>query len=238
MNESSFNGIEKKEKPISVVDKSGAFVAVNEKSAELHGYSKGEMVGMHLTDFMVNPTLEQGMLLQKAIESEGVEAGGKIATNDGKIKEIAVVADGIEHPDRNGQCVKIEIDVLSERDQEPKATEGEISNSLDHIPDWEIAEISNNIRIDAPSGEMTLGAIMLDLAVMHNEVEQTKQGAYNLYVALDDRLAEEERRDGNDVVCDIIREAKETAFGLFLRIERGDEELHGDRPGKHSGYFD
>ena len=79
---------------------------------------------------------------------------------------------------------------------------------------------------------------MLDLAVMHNEIEQAKQGAYHLYLALDDRLAEEEKRDGNEAACEIIREAKETAFGLFLRIERGDEELHGDRPGKYSGYFD
>jgi len=109
---------------------------------------------------------------------------------------------------------------------------------FNNITDERLQEIVQNIRIDAPDGKMSLNAIMVDLAVGHNELEQYKHGALSLYKAVDERLQEEERRNPNSAEIDVLSEVKDAAFGLYLRIQRGDEELHGNRDGKYSGYFD
>jgi len=226
-----------------LINEVGEYVEVNDAALDLHGYERKQFEEMMVTELADTDPLKHGKFLEKALNGE--KEPEVFITNHADGHQLKVRVE-TETTEIDGDTYIISehemVEVLDETPQSSKGN-GDGSNpdydlNLDHIPDWEIAEISNNIRIDSPSGEMTLGSIMLDLAVMHNEIEQTKQGAYNLYLALDDRLAEEEKRNGSEVTCDIIQEAKETAFGLFLRIERGDKELHGDRPGKYSGYFD
>ena len=125
-----------------------------------------------------------------------------------------------------------------EAGQDENSTPKEPSElDFDNITDERLQDIVQNIRVDAPDGEMSLNAIMLDLAVGHNELEQYKQGALSLHKAVDERLQEEEQLNPNSVEVDVLNEVKEAAFGLYLRIQRGDEELHGNRDGKYSGYF-
>jgi len=121
-------------------------------------------------------------------------------------------------------------------------TEGSVAKSpsdidFDDITDERLQEIVQSIRVDAPDGEMPLNAIMLDLAVGHNEIEQYKKGALSLTDAVDERLQEEEERNSDSEEAEVLKEVKKAAFGLYLRIQRGDEELHGHRDGDYSGYF-
>jgi len=112
------------------------------------------------------------------------------------------------------------------------------SEDFDEISPSEVAELTQNIRVDGPGGEMPLSAIMLDLTMGHSELEQYKKGALSTYEAVDERLQEEEERNPDSRECDVLEEVKKSALGLYLRIQRGDEELDGDRDGKYSGYFE
>jgi hypothetical protein len=111
-------------------------------------------------------------------------------------------------------------------------------STFDDINPTELKRIVKNTRIDAPGGTMPLNAVLLDIAEGHNEVEQYKAGALGLQQALDERLIEEENANPGSNTAEVLAEAKKSAFGLYLRIQRGDEELHGKRDGEYSGYFD
>jgi hypothetical protein len=113
-----------------------------------------------------------------------------------------------------------------------------MENEVEGISSEELQEIVENIRVDSPDGEMPLNAILLDIANGHNELEQYKKGALSICDALEDRIREEEERNPDSDELEVLKEVKESAFGLYLRIQRGDEELHGHRDGKYSGYFD
>jgi hypothetical protein len=112
------------------------------------------------------------------------------------------------------------------------------SSTFEDINPEELKRIVKNTRVDAPGGQMPLNAVLLDLAEGHNEVEQYKKGALGLQQALDERLIEEEKNNPDSKTCRVLEEAKKSAFGLYLRIERGDQELHGNREGQYEGYFD
>lgn len=122
---------------------------------------------------------------------------------------------------------------------ETEVTDADVgSEDFDDISPSEVAELANNIRVEGADGEMPLSAIMLDLTVGHSELEQYKRGALSMYQAVDERLEEEEKRNPDSRECDVLEEVKKSALGLYLRLQRGDEELSGDRDGKYSGYFE
>lgn len=109
--------------------------------------------------------------------------------------------------------------------------------SLQELADDETAEILTSTEIDTPDGETaTLAEVAADLVVAHDEIESYKQGALAYCQYLDEAIVEHEVA-GNDQVVQILRELKHTAFGVYLRVKRGDEELLGERDGKYSGYF-
>jgi hypothetical protein len=43
--------------------------------------------------------------------------------------------------------------------------------------------------------------------------------------------------EDDEQLVEILEGMKESAFGVYLRLQRGDLELLGERDGKHSGYF-
>jgi hypothetical protein len=128
-----------------------------------------------------------------------------------------------------------------DKEKEETAEERQVGTTdvvdFEDLSDSELQRISENIRLDTPDGEMSLQDAMLDLAIGHNKIEQYKKGALNLHKHLDERLEEEEKRNPDSDVAEVIREVRDSAFGLYLRIQRGDEELHGERDGEYSGYF-
>jgi len=109
--------------------------------------------------------------------------------------------------------------------------------SLEELTDSEAAELLTEHEIEMPDGECdSLAQVATDIVVAHNEIEAYKTGALSISQSIDEAIIEHEDA-GNDEVVDVLKELKSTAFGIYLRIKRGDEELMGDREGKYSGYF-
>ena len=107
----------------------------------------------------------------------------------------------------------------------------------DYLSEAEISETLTSVEIDTPDGETaTLAQVAADLVVAHEEIEAYKNGALAYSQYLDEAIIEHETL-GNDEVVQILTELKRTAFGVYLRVKRGDEELLGERDGKYSGYF-
>jgi len=111
-------------------------------------------------------------------------------------------------------------------------------DDFDTLSSDRLKEVIKSVRIDAPNGEMPLNAVLLDLAESHNELEQYKKGALGLTQALDEALIEAKEHNPESDEVQVLQAAKESAFGLYLRLQRGDEELHGHREGEYSGYFE
>lgn len=111
------------------------------------------------------------------------------------------------------------------------------SPTFDDIADADLQHIVENVRIDGEHGEPPLNAIMMDIITAHNELEEYKRGCLSLYQALDERLEVEEMRENNEELITVLEEVKHSTFGVYLRLQRGDEELMGDRDGKYSNYF-
>lgn len=109
--------------------------------------------------------------------------------------------------------------------------------SLEELADDEISEVLTSTEIDTPDGETaTLAEVAADLVVAHEEIEAYKNGALAYCQYLDEAIIEHEVAE-NDEVVQILEELKRTAFGVYLRVKRGDAELLGERDGKYSGYY-
>ena len=108
---------------------------------------------------------------------------------------------------------------------------------LDSLSTENLTELIHGVSLEGPDGEpMTLADVIDDLAQSHEELDQYKRGALTMCSIIDERLQEAEAADA-DALAAVLRETKRTAFGVYLRVQRGDEELIGDRDGEYSGYF-
>lgn len=93
-----------------------------------------------------------------------------------------------------------------------------------------------DVTVTVQGDERSLADVMKDLSVAHAELDAYKQGSMALSTALDERTIQAEM-DGDRELQAALREIKRKAFSVYLRIQRGDEELTGERDGKYSGYF-
>lgn len=100
-----------------------------------------------------------------------------------------------------------------------------------------LTDLIHDVTLDAPDGEMTLAEAIEDLAESHEELDAYKRGALTMCSVLDERLQQAEA-EGDEALAALLRETKRTSFGLYLRVQRGDEELLGDRDGEYNGYFE
>jgi hypothetical protein len=227
------------EQPQTIINCSGYFVAVNEKAGEMFREEPDSLIGTSFSNFQQGCQVKNGRELEWVLTGEVERDVSRIERGDGSVADVDAFFENLE--DGDDQYVRCTIQEIEEvepaTDSENSFLEPPNESTFDDISAEELDELAQNIRVDAPDGEMPLNAIMLDLAVGHNEIEQYKQGALTLHKAVDERLKEEEKRNPDSKVCDVLREVKRSAFGLYLRIQRGDQELHGERDGEYSGYF-
>lgn len=214
---------------VALVDEYGEFVEVLSGVPQM--WEEEELIGMNLADIVVDPHFEFGQKFEEMLIGNCHHCTTEIIDSDGSIIEIEYDAEPVTHDGES--CVEVTIvdavQIESAEDSDPA--------TFDNIDNTDLEEISQNVRVDAPSGEMPLNAVMMDLAVGHNELEQYKKGALSLQKAIDERLQEEQSCNPDSKTCEVLEEVRDAAFGLYLRIQRGDEELHGKRSGKYSGYF-
>ncbi|WP_372611548.1 hypothetical protein [Halomonas sp.] len=119
---------------------------------------------------------------------------------------------------------------------EPEVSADDVP-SLDSLTGERINEIITDVEIETPDGEKTpLGAVAADIVEAHTEVEAYKNGSMALSQALNEALTEYDE-DDDEMVAQVIEELRAEAFGVYLRVTRGDDELIGDRDGPYSDYF-
>lgn len=224
------------DKPASLTNADAKTVAANDGMCDLLGYSLGELRGMTVWKLFKDCRPKDGRKIERVLDGEKLKAQtGKLERKNGSLIKTTC---NIEPVETNGETlIKTVVNDWGEVEDDscPAVANTDV---FDDVSSKELDDIARNIRVDAPDGTMNLAAIMTDLAVGHNEIEQYKKGALSLYQAIDERLQEEKKRNPDSEEVAVLREVKCSAFGLYLRIQRGDEELHGERDGRYSGYFD
>ena len=218
---------------VGYINEDSKVIDLTEEAADVLGYTKETILGVNMLDIIVDTDVQHGRNIERHFAGEKEYSEELIVDADGKHRLIGsetepVSIDGQTYLKHHNELLEIE---------NPEATKDPSSNDFDDIDSDRLQEITKNVRVDHAGEEMNLGAIMVDLAAGHNEIEQYKEGALSLHQAIDERLAEEEQRNPDSQEVAVLKEVKDSAFGLYLRIQRGDAELHGDRDGEYSGYF-
>lgn len=109
----------------------------------------------------------------------------------------------------------------------------EITSDVD---DERVEQLLENTTVEVEGDTETLSDLLRDIQVAHGELDDYKRGALKLSQSLDERkmVAEDQ---GDTELVEILEDIKSAGFGVYLRLQRGDLELLGERDGKHSGYF-
>lgn len=123
------------------------------------------------------------------------------------------------------------VEAEQDADQDP-----DVPFEFDDLSQGRVNDLATNVTLESPQGELTLEDVMLQLIVGHKELEDYKRSAMVLYQTLDERQHVAESNGDTDLVTMLDR-MKKSAYGLHLRVERGDAELLGERDGEYSGYF-
>lgn len=225
---------------VTVCNARGEFVEVNETSAEMYGYTVDELESMSVYD-LTTKIKEEGKEFASLFSGGERSHQCEIKTGGGLKATIKSRSWPIKCGGEN--CLLSIIDEIEYHDEsvveksEDDASKSVDEDDFDTLSSDRLKEVVKTVRVDAPSGEMPLNAILLDLAESHNELEQYKKGALGLTQALDEALIEAEKLNPDSDEVKVLQAAKDSAFGLYLRLQRGDEELHGHRDGEYSGYF-
>lgn len=227
--------LENRENPAAVINSEMKWVAGNEKACDF--YNVDSLDGRRITDVFSVDACKTGRDFQKVLNGNKIKVNGKGRLNDGSKYKLECVGEPFSFDGEDFAIMTIVDKEKMNSSPEPSKSAELNSDKFEDISTDELQQIIQNIRIDSPKGMLTLNEIMLDLAVGHNEIEQYKKGGLSLQKAIDERLKEEEKQNPDSNECAVLREIRDSAFGLYLRIQRGDEELHGYREGKYSGYF-
>ena len=100
----------------------------------------------------------------------------------------------------------------------------------------ELKRLMNETTVEIGGENERLSDLVGDIKTAHQELDAYKSGALKLSNALDERILMA-KGDEDEQLVEILEGLKESSFGVYLRLQRGDLELLGERDGKHSGYF-
>jgi hypothetical protein len=101
----------------------------------------------------------------------------------------------------------------------------------------ELKRLMDETTVEVGGADETLADLVRDIKTAHEELDAYKSGALTLSNALDERIMQVKNDGSDEDLIEILEGMKESAFGVYLRLQRGDLELLGERDGKHSGYF-
>lgn len=212
------------EKPRTIVNSKGEFVSVNETACDLYGYDKDTLLSMSVIETLAYPKPEHGRQFEQMLYGDLSEVETNLICAEGSI--ISVECQVSTTKVDGERCIRSEIEVLETirpATEKPfSSINTEFCDPLAEIASDNILEKIQNLRVDDGETSIPLDKVIQDLVVGHNEVHDYKHGAYNLSLAIDDRLKEEEKRNPDSVECRILREAKALARSLHQRIQQGD----------------
>jgi PAS domain S-box-containing protein len=230
--------VDTENKPCSVINENGTIVWANRVAEEELRTTTENLLGAKVGQFVPEMKIDDGKKLARVLSGETLKFEREMLREDGSTFFAEIRAEPIE-TDGNVHCLSSYEKTAEWKPPRESSSKMEHPDptDIDDIPEEEIQEIAQNIRIDAPSGDMPLNMIILDLLTGHNELEQYKNGSLALYKSIDQRLQEEKQKNSDEKVIKVLKAVKRSAFGLHLRLKRGDEELYGNRDGEYSGYF-
>lgn len=107
----------------------------------------------------------------------------------------------------------------------------EVDEENEHLRD-----LLEETTVEVAGEDHSLVQLIKDVRVAHQELDQYKKGSLTLTSALEDRKMVA-KNDGDEQLVELIDLLKESAYGVCLRLQRGDLELLGERDGEFSGYF-
>jgi PAS domain S-box-containing protein len=228
--QSRFSDHYSKSQPTILTNSNGEIVGMNDEMSEFLGYNEEELTGETYCSIIADPSPENGRAFQKILAGEKFSGDVNLRLFDDSVVTVSYSAKRLE--DDNSAFVSLTIENVDSKNIESVAP-----TRLDELDENLVAEVTQNIRIEAPDENFTLQEIILDTMVSHNQLEDMKKGGLTLYKVIDERLQEEEERNPDSIECEVLEAVKRSVFGLYLRVQRGDKELKGDRPGRYSNYF-
>jgi hypothetical protein len=201
------------EEAVSIVNSDGIFVDVNEALSSLLRHSPDRLIGTDVSDYVESGKMEVGRDFEKALNGEGGSSVNSVRLGNGDVVQIRTEYERFEE---DGEIFLRTTNELVDSSEESEGYE------LEDVEPDRLNEITGNLRVETPSGTMTVEEVMLDLVVGENEVTKYKKGALSLHQAIDERLEEEEQRNPDSEEVAVLREAREAAFSLYERIQNGD----------------
>lgn len=210
--------------PVSVVNKTGEFVAVTEKCAEIHRYEVKEMEGLDVLSILANPSLQHGKEFHNVFNGDCEPRTYNLVLGDGNTTTVEVTPEPVEI-DRT-DYVKCHSEIVENAKTQDGDCEkdSDTEDPLEAIPEHEAQEICRNIRIQSPAGEVSLAEIIMDISAAHNEIEQTKAGAITLHETINQRLRDERKTNPGSPNVAVLEDVAKSAFDLFTRLHCEDEE--------------
>ena len=106
------------------------------------------------------------------------------------------------------------------------------------ISEHKAAPLIEDVTVDVAGDETQLASLIKDVEVAHQELDEYKNGALVASDAVDEKIAQATINE-NDELKEILIDVKNAAFGVYLRVQYGDEELLGNRnpDAEYHGYF-
>lgn len=97
----------------------------------------------------------------------------------------------------------------------------------------QVNELMRTETISVNGVETALGDVVSDIKTAHSELDEYKAGSLSLAQTLSEAADE---ADGK-LLEGILLDMSDNAFLAYLRLQRGDQELLGERDGKYSNYL-
>lgn len=97
----------------------------------------------------------------------------------------------------------------------------------------EVKQLIEGEEVDVGGTDTPLNALISDIQTAHKELDEYKSGSLTLAQDLSEAANETE----NKVLQAVLTDMSDSAFGVYLRLHRGDLELLGEREGEYSDFF-
>lgn len=104
------------------------------------------------------------------------------------------------------------------------------------VDEEELVELIEATTVEVEGKEESLPDLVKDIETAHDALDKYKSGSIYLTECIEERIGEA-KRNGEDDLIPILKDMKDTSFGVHLRLSRGDDELLGDRDGEYSDYI-
>ncbi|GAA0285539.1 PAS domain S-box protein [Halobacterium noricense] len=142
---------------IYVTDEDGYYEAVNDRFADITGYSRAELRGEHASQFVDESTLERAAEIRAAAgDDETPTLGTTVETKGGDEVPVEVTFSSLETRDGERQLVGAARDITERREQRRRIEESErrYRTLVENFPNGAVGLFDEDLRYTAVGGEL------------------------------------------------------------------------------------